>query len=91
MFSALKKYFPKTFQWTRPEGGMFIWITGPKNFDAVRLYWKAIEKNVAFVPGTYFFAKPGKGKNTMRLNFTNVSEIQIDIAIKKGSEVIETL
>lgn len=89
MFNALEKYFPKSFQWTQPEGGLFIWVTGPTNFDAVKLYWKAIKENVAFVPGTYFFAKPGQGKNTMRLNFSNVSEIQINFAIKKLSEIIK--
>jgi len=91
MLHALKTYFPTSFSWTYPDGGMFIWLTGPKNFDAVKLYWKAIEKNVAYVPGTYFFAKTGVGKNTMRLNFTNVSEKQINIAIKKLSEVIKKI
>lgn len=89
MLKALEKYFPKSFQWTRPEGGMFIWATGPKHFDAIDLYWKAIKNNVAFVPGTYFFAKLGEGKNTFRLNFTNVGEKQIKIAIKKLSEIIK--
>lgn len=91
MFIALKKHFPSSFSWTHPEGGMFIWVTGPKNFDAVKLYWQAIKNNVAFVPGTYFFAKQGEGKNTMRLNFTNVNENQIDLAIKKLSEVIKKI
>lgn len=91
MLRSLKKYFPSSFSWTRPEGGMFIWVTGPKNFDALKLYWLAIKNNVAFVPGTYFFTKPGTGKNTMRLNFTNVSEIKIESAIKKLSEVIKNL
>lgn len=91
MLEALKNYFPKTFSWTHPEGGMFIWLTGPKNFDAGKLYWKAIENKVAFVPGTYFFATPGIGKNTMRLNFTNVSEIEIEKAIKKLSQTIKSL
>ncbi len=91
MLTSLDKYFPNNFSWTKPEGGMFVWVTGPKNFDAVKLYWKAIKNNVAYVPGTYFFATPGVGKNTMRLNFTNVSEIQIEAAIKKLSEVIKSL
>lgn len=89
MLSALDKYFPKSFTFTRPEGGMFVWITGPKNFDAVKVYWKAVEDNIAYVPGTYFFAKKGEGKNTMRLNFTNVNEKQIETAVKKLSEVIK--
>lgn len=88
MFTALEKYFPKSFKWTHPEGGMFIWVEGPDNLNTVALYWKAIENNVAFVPGTYFYANPGEGKNTMRLNFTNVNEEKIDIAVKKLAEVI---
>ena len=91
MFKALDKYFPDSFSWTKPEGGMFIWVTGPKNLDAVKLYWKAIKNNVAFVPGTYFFTKSGEGKNMLRLNFTNVDEKKINLAIKKLSEVIKTL
>jgi 2-aminoadipate transaminase len=91
MFNALEKYFPKSFSWTKPEGGMFIWVTGPKNFNALKLYWKAIKNKVAFVPGTYFFAKQGEGKNTMRINFTNVNDKQINLAIKKLSEVIKIL
>jgi len=89
MFKSLTKYFPSLFKWTKPEGGMFIWVTGPKNFDALKLYWKAVEDNVAFVPGTYFFAHQKEGKNTFRLNFTNVNEKQIEIAIKKLSEIIK--
>ncbi len=89
MFRALEKYFPKSFRFTRPEGGMFVWITGPKDFDALKIYWKTIKNNVAFVPGTYFFVKKGDGKNTMRLNFTNINEKQIDQAVKILSEVIK--
>lgn len=91
MFNALEKYFPRSFSWTHPEGGMFIWITGPHKFDAQKMYWKAIEKNIAYVPGTYFFVNKGVGKNTMRLNFTNINEIAIDIAVKKISEVIKSI
>ena len=89
MFKSLTKYFPSLFKWTKPEGGMFIWVTGTKTFDALKLYWKAVEDNGAFVPGTYFFAHQKEGKNTFRLNFTNVNEKQIEIAIKKLSEIIK--
>jgi len=91
MFTALKKYFPTTFSWTNPEGGMFLWVIGPKDFDAIKLYWTSIKNYVAYVPGTYFFVRQGEGKNTMRLNFTNVSEKKIDLAIKKLSEVIKKI
>ncbi len=89
MFSALKKYFPKSFSWTKPEGGMFVWVTGPEKFDSLALYWKAVENHVAYVPGTYFFTKQGIGKNTMRLNFTNADEKVIDKAVKKIADVIK--
>ena len=89
MLNALAKYFPPSFQWTHPEGGMFIWIEGPKGLDTEKLYWKAIKKNVAFVPGAYFFARPGEGKNTMRLNYTNVNEKSIEKAINILAEVIK--
>jgi len=90
MLEALKKYFPKTFKWTHPEGGMFVWVEGPKNFDAVKIYWKAIAHNVAYVPGTYFYVRKGEAKNTMRLNFTTVNEKQIEKAIKILAQVIKT-
>ena len=88
MLHALETYFPTSFTWTRPEGGMFVWITGPKNFDAKKQYMKAVEKNVAYVPGTYFYVNKGAGKNTLRLNFTNVDESTIEAAIKTLSQVI---
>jgi 2-aminoadipate transaminase len=90
MLASMNKYFPKSFSWTHPEGGMFIWVEGPRNFNATKLYWKAIEKNIAYVPGTYFYVEQGEGKNTMRLNFTNVDEDKIDMAIKKLAEVIKS-
>lgn len=83
ILKALENYFPKSFTWTKPEGGMFIWLTGQKNFDAVKFYFEAVKNNVAFVPGTYFYVKKGEGKNTLRLNFTNINEKQIVAAIKK--------
>jgi len=49
MLSALDNYFPDQFNWLRPEGGMFIWAEGPRGLDMEKLYWKAVEKNVAFV------------------------------------------
>jgi len=89
MLDALEKYFPKNFSWTKPEGGMFIWVEGPKNFDSEKIYWQAVEEKVAYVPGQYFFVKKGQGKNTFRLNFTNVSEEKITEAIKRLAKVIK--
>jgi len=89
MLTALDNYFPDRFSWSRPEGGMFIWAEGPPGLDMETLYWKAVEKKVAFVPGKYFYATAGEGIETMRLNFTMADEQTIDRAIKTLAEVIE--
>ena len=88
MLHALSKYFPDSFHWSRPEGGMFIWAEGPDGLDMEKLYWKAIEKKVAYVPGKFFFTQPGEGNSTMRLNFTMSDEATIDRAIHTLAEVI---
>ncbi|MBN1755767.1 PLP-dependent aminotransferase family protein [bacterium] len=77
MLAALETFFPSSFKWSRPEGGMFIWAEGPEELDSEKLFYQAVEKNVAFVPGKYFYPKPGLGNATMRLNFTNVNEESI--------------
>ena len=89
MLSALERYFPDRFSSSRPEGGMFIWVEGPPGLDMVELYWKAVEKNVAFVPGQYFYSSPGEGLETMRLNFTMADEKTIDRSIKTLAEVVK--
>lgn len=89
MLSALEKYFPEGFTWSRPEGGMFIWAKGPEGFDMEKAYWKSVEKKVAFVPGKFFFTTRGEGIETMRLNFTMIDEKTIEKAVKILSEVIK--
>ena len=89
MLSALDKSFPDGFTWSRPEGGMFIWVEGPAGFDMETLYWKAVEKKVAYVPGKYFYTDPAEGIETMRLNFTMTDEETIDRAISTLAEVIK--
>jgi 2-aminoadipate transaminase len=51
---VIDKYFPDNFNWSQPEGGMFIWAEGPESLDMEALYWKAVEKKVAYVPGNFF-------------------------------------
>jgi len=89
MLAALDRYFPDQFSWSRPEGGMFIWAEGPPGLDMETLYWQAVEKKVAFVPGKYFYSSPGEGLATMRLNFTMTDEKTIDRSIKTLAEVIK--
>lgn len=68
--------FPSGVRYTKPEGGLFIWAELPEDVNAKDLLEKAIEKKVAFVPGTHFFANGGHF-NTLRLNFSNSSLDQI--------------
>ena len=90
MLSALDTYFPKGFKWSRPEGGMFLWVEGPEGFNMEELYWKAVERNVAFVPGKYFFTSQREGIETMRLNYTMADEETIDNSIRILTDVIKT-
>ncbi len=88
MLDALADFFPAGFSWSKPEGGMFIWAEGPKGLDTEKLYYKAIEANVAYVPGRFFFFRDDQGLNTMRLNFTMSSETVIREAIERLAGVI---
>lgn len=68
--------FPDGTQYTHPEGGLFIFVTLPEGIDAKELLAQAVEKHVAYVPGTHFFCDGGH-ENTLRLNFSNASINQI--------------
>jgi 2-aminoadipate transaminase len=88
MLDALARHLSEDFSWTRPQGGMFVWVRGPDGFDAERLYAPAVERGVAFVPGKFFFAAESDGAATMRLNFTAADPTTIDRAIGILSDVI---
>jgi 2-aminoadipate transaminase len=88
MLDALERYFPKGFTWSRPEGGMFVWVRGWRHMDMETVYWAAVKRNTAFVPGKFFFAHPNEGLETMRLNFTMADETAIHHAIQILAEVI---
>ncbi len=90
MLSALDTYFPEGFKWSRPEGGMFLWVEGPEGFDMDEMYWKAVKRNVAFVPGKYFYTSRDEGIETMRLNYTMTDEKTIGNSIEILSEVIKS-
>jgi len=77
MLSALQRHFPAEAKWNRPAGGMFIWVTLPEGIDASALLARAIEQNVAFVPGAPFFAVEPQ-PNTLRLSFVTVSAEKIE-------------
>ncbi len=85
MLSALERHMPNGVQWTKPIGGMFIWVTLPSGIDARSLLKAAIVKyRVAYVPGAAFHVD-GTGQNTMRLNFTYPSFEEIEIGVNRLS------
>jgi len=87
MLASLEKQMPRGVTWTRPEGGLFLWVKLPKRLNATALFEKAIERKVAYVIGSAFFCN-GKGHHTMRLNFSYPSEEQIVEGIQRLAQVI---
>ena len=75
--SALARHMPAGVRWNRPRGGMFVWLTLPAGVDAGELLPRAIERNVAFVPGAAFHAGEAAA-NTLRLAFVTVPAARIE-------------
>jgi 2-aminoadipate transaminase len=90
MIQALEKYMPEGTRWTRPIGGMFIWVWLPEKINARALLQKALEYGVAFVPGDSFYPNGG-GENTMRLNFSYPTPEQIEEGIKRLAKAIKEM
>jgi 2-aminoadipate transaminase len=86
MLSLLEEYMPQGVKWTHPEGGLFLFLTMPEGFDAVKFYDIALDNEVAYVAGT-FFRTDGKGLNTMRMNFSFLSEDRM----KEGIAILSRL
>ena len=90
MLDAMDEYFPEGVQWTRPEGGMFLWVTLPDHMDAQELLHLAVENKVAFVPGEPFYAAGTKAqRNTLRLSFVTVTEDRIREGIQTLARLIQ--
>ncbi len=87
MICIMEQEFPEGTKWQKPMGGLFIWVELPENMDTAAILSKAVEKNVAFIPGVSFFAFQNK-KNTLRLNFSNSNEGQIERGMKLLGEVL---
>jgi 2-aminoadipate transaminase len=87
MLQSLTKYMPKGVEWSKPEGGLFLWIKLPKKMSANELFPKAVETKVAYVVGSAFHCN-GKGQNTMRINFSYSTEQQIDQGIQRLANMI---
>ena len=88
MLAAMDKYMPKNTTWTKPEGGMFVWVTLPEGMDGAELLAKSIAtEKVAFVPGKAFFAD-GSNANTLRMSFSCADEVMIEEGIKRLGRLI---
>lgn len=88
MLEAMEKNFPEGVTWTRPEGGMFIWVTLPAHIHSKELLDAAIAQNVAFVPGGPFYANEPE-TNTFRLSFVTVPPAKINEGIEKIGALIQ--
>ena len=87
MLRLLERYMPEGVSWTRPEGGLFLWLTLPEEIDTVELYDEALSRGVAYVAGSFFYVD-GSHRNTMRLNFSFIDEAKMEPGLKLLGELI---
>ncbi|MFH0967302.1 MAG: PLP-dependent aminotransferase family protein [Methanobacteriota archaeon] len=87
MLAAIKDEFPQEITYTRPDGGMFIWVTLPDGYSSTALFERALKENVAILPGTPFYTDGG-GETTMRLNFSNSTPDRIEEGISRLGRVL---
>lgn len=90
MTQAMDRYFPSTVKYTKPRGGMFLWVTLPEGVSTMSLFPKALERQVAFVPGDPFYTDT-KNTNTMRLNYTNADSETIAEGIRRLGDLLKEL
>jgi len=76
-------------KWTKPEGGLFLWITVPDDINTLELFYMAIKEKVAFVPGEVFYPEGFRRYNTMRINFSYPTKEQIVEGVRRLSKVIK--
>ena len=86
---TMAAHFPPEsgISWTKPEGGLFLWVSVPKSIDTADLFFKAIEHKVAFVPGEQFYGENPE-RNHMRINFSFVSKDDLAEAVKRLADCI---
>ncbi|MEI7857563.1 MAG: PLP-dependent aminotransferase family protein [Methanomicrobiales archaeon] len=89
MLRVMAETFPDSVAWTRPHGGMFVWITLPDGCSSQHVFEAALQEQVAVLPGTPFYVDGG-GMSTLRLNFSNSTDDKIVSGIKRLARVIKT-
>lgn len=88
MLNTMKETFPEGVTFTYPEGGLFTWVTLPESINARDMMVKALEKQVAYVPGGAFFPN-GERENAFRLNYSNMPDEKIVEGTKRLAQVIK--
>lgn len=88
LLGLLEEYMPEGITWTHPEGGLFLFLTMPEGFDAVKFYDVALDAGVAYVAGE-FFHPDRSGKNTMRMNFSFMSPEKITEGVKLLAKLLK--
>ena len=90
MLEMLDKYMPAGVKWTRPEGGLFLWVTVPEGIDTQKMLQVAVkEQHVAYVAGVDFYPSNRARRNDLRLNFSYPSFEQIEEGIKRLADTIK--
>ena len=87
MLDALAEHFGPELEWTRPQGGLFLWVNLPHYIDTTDLLARALGENVAFVPGASAYVD-GRGGSAMRLNFSGVTEERIHEGVRRIGQVV---
>lgn len=87
LLGLLEEHMPAGVRWTHPEGGLFLFLTMPEGFDAVKFYDRALDAGVAYVAGE-FFHPDRSGKNTMRLNFSFMSPERITEGVRLLADLL---
>jgi 2-aminoadipate transaminase len=87
MLDALAEHLPPEAEWTHPAGGLFVWATLPDYIDTTDLLARALQENVAFVPGRAAFLD-GRGGSSMRLNFSGVSQDEIREGVRRIGKIV---
>ena len=89
MLKALEQHMPAGVTWTKPEGGLFIWLTLPPHHNGKALLKRAVEEfNVAFVPGSAFYTE-GRGQNTIRLSYSLPNEDRIAEGVARLGKLLK--
>jgi len=89
MLRALDEHLSDVARWSKPDGGVFVWVSLPERLDTTEMFHQAIERQVAYIPGGVF-SVDGSTKNALRLNFSNVKPEAIEEGVARLADVIRT-